>query len=85
MIDETIEANELWVGKKKKDLRYIGSTTMMHELLPMHVASRLSGKKKTRRKGDTKLGEIRITYYIAMNPTRLRKVTRSVCRCAAMK
>lgn len=55
---------------------------MMHELLPMHVASRLSGKKKTRRKGDTKLGEIRITYYIAMNPTRLRKVTRSVQVCS---
>ena len=38
----------------------------------------VSGKKKTRRKGDTKLGEIRITYDIAMNPMRLREVTNGI-------
>ena len=47
----------------------------------MHDASRrvaVSRQEENRRKGDTKLGEIRITYYIAMNPMRLRKVTSGI-------
>lgn len=54
---------------------------MMHDVAPNARRVATLGQEENRRKGDTKLGEIRITYYIAMNPIRLRKVTSSVQVC----